>query len=96
VKSTDPVMTLIASMLSQLLTEFASSNVSSTDNALQYRWHLPPYTAADNPSNREAIFALFVRYAYSVINQNEGREYGANQMRKSKEVRFDIIVPPYS
>ena len=30
------------------LIRVASSNVNSTDNTLQYRWHLPPYAAADN------------------------------------------------
>jgi hypothetical protein len=34
------------------------SKVNSTDNALQFRWHLPPDAAADNNSNREAVFAL--------------------------------------
>jgi hypothetical protein len=57
----------MASESSALHTHIAYSNVNSTDNALQIGWHLPPNAAADDPSNREAKFALVVRHADSVI-----------------------------
>jgi hypothetical protein len=62
------------------LINVASSNVDSTNNALQYRWHLPPYTAAGNPSIRKprrclgVIFQAHLAFAYLTFVFNPWRD----------------------